>query len=568
MAESTSEMALSSSSGIHFPPPPGFVRPSLCTCGPNLVSGAFDDMDATIDATVATDTDIAADVDITTDTGVATAADLTTDADLTTEDNLELRNHEQLRRDASSNPISDEAHDTTSDDTALDEELPVGLTADGVASDATFILQGVVDDAMEPVPHDVDNITFHEELSFDVARNNLFGETSTSPSAPGTPDDAVSDVMGSVLSDANDSTVDKELPNQYVADCLNDAIRRATFDRMEDDDVDDTMGSDGEMLKVVLFDGDMDGFVWSMLQDALVRGLLDSKDRILSSPMNHYMWSKLHDAISGPVASELADSFDDMITSLLHHAFFGPAASEAVFSFAKTADEGQLVVGAYTQTVVELYDKFKYARYRRTANRAANAGDIAAQEKVSGDTDGDAVGSVPHDIDNSAFHEELRFALTAHSIIAETSSRPPDPAMAERTAVDEFTSVLYDEIYDQEAKEVVGYNDPVNELVLSVVRDAFARRTTSEDLMLDAAMDDSMWSKLHESITERATPESENLADALDEVATCLLHDAFFGPEASKAVSALAKSAGGRQKVVDGYVRAVTELYGNFKQVR
>ena len=77
-----------------------------------------------------------------------------------------------------------------------------------------------------------------------------------------------------------------------------------------------------------------------MLEEAVTRGLWDSEDLILDAVMDHLMFSKLRDAISGRVPSSgLTDAFDGIITSLLHHAFFGPGASKTVSSLAKRADE-------------------------------------------------------------------------------------------------------------------------------------------------------------------------------------------------------------------------------------
>ena len=73
---------------------------------------------------------------------------------------------------------------------------------------------------------------------------------------------------------------------------------------------------------------------------------------------------------------------------------------------------------------------------------------------------------------------------------------------------------------------------------------------------------------VHDAISGRAVRESEDLADALHYMVTCLLHDALFGPEASKTVSVLAKSADDSQLVVDDYVRAVVKLYDELKKVR
>ena len=53
--------------------------------------------------------------------------------------------------------------------------------------------------------------------SFDLPDNDLIEETSISPFASERPDDAVDDVMGSVLKDAEDSAVEEELPPGLLA---------------------------------------------------------------------------------------------------------------------------------------------------------------------------------------------------------------------------------------------------------------------------------------------------------------------------------------------------------------
>jgi len=86
-----------------------------------------------------------------------------------------------------------------------------------VADEASVILEDAVDGAMGPVPSDIDDGAFHEELSFDLPDNDLIEETSISPFASERPDDAVDDVMGSVLKDAEDSAVEEELPPGLLA---------------------------------------------------------------------------------------------------------------------------------------------------------------------------------------------------------------------------------------------------------------------------------------------------------------------------------------------------------------
>ena len=295
----------------------------------------------------------------------------------------------------------------------------------------------------------------------------------------------------------------------------------------------------------------------------------DSDDLILDPVTDHLMRSKLRDAISGRVPSSgLTDAFDGMITSLLHHAFFGPGASKAVSSLAKSAVDSELVVIEYVQAVGELYDKFQEARFPRTTDRVTTDVVAGGVGPMLEDAVDDAIGSVPHDMDNRAFDEELTFDLAADGLIDEMSIWPFDPGMTEHAAADEFTSVLHGDITDGSASEAVRVDSSVNDLVFAVVRDALAKGMPSEDVMLDAAMDNLMWSMLHDAISGRAARESEDLADALDYMVTCLLHDALFGPEAHKTVSVLAKSADDSQLVVDDYVRAVVKLYDELKKVR
>ena len=64
--------------------------------------------------------------------------------------------------------------------------------------------------------------------------------------------------------------------------------------------------------------------------------------------------------------------------------------------------------------------------------------------------------------------------------------------MTGHAAADEFTSVLHGDINDGVASEAVSVDSSVNDLVFSVVRDALAKGMPSQDLMLDAAMDNVM----------------------------------------------------------------------------
>ena len=257
-----------------------------------------------------------------------------------------------------------------------------------------------------------------------------------------------------------------------------------------------------------------------------------------------------------------------MIMSLLHHAFFGPGASKAVSSSPESADDSELVVIEYIQAVGELNDTFQEARHPRTTERVTTDVVAGGVGPMLGDAVDDAIGSVPHDMDDRAFDEELPLDLAADGLIDEMSIWPFDPGMTEHAAADEFTSVLHGDITDGSASEAVRVDSSVNDLVFAVVRDALAKGMPSEDVMLDAAMDNLMWSMLHDATSGRAARESEDLADALDYMVTCLLHDALFGPEATKTVSVLAKSADDSQLVVDSYVRAVVKLYDELKKVR
>ena len=181
----------------------------------------------------------------------------------------------------------------------------------------------------------------------------------------------------------------------------------------------------------------------------------------------------------------------------------------------------------------------------------------------------DALEAVSHDTNDNALHEELQFYLAAHGLIDVASIWRFDPViMTDYAVADEAAAVPYDDIPDGETSNAEVFEEPVNDLVFSVLRDTLARSTASEDMMLDAAMDDFMRSKLHDAVFGRTASEAVDLADALDGMITNLLHDAFFGPEPSKTVSALAKSADDSQLVVDDYVQAVAELYDKFKQVR
>lgn len=202
--------------------------------------------------------------------------------------------------------------------------------------------------------------------------------------------------------------------------------------------------------------------------------------------------------------------------------------------------------------------------FELTAGGAASMVDL-----VMGSAFDDAMEAVSHDIDDHALHEELQFYLAAHGLIDETSIWRFDPViMTDHTVASGAAAVPYDEISDGDTSNEDVFEEPVNDLVFSVLCDTLARGTVSEDMMLDATMDDLMRSKLQDAVSGRTASEAVDLADALDGMITNLLHDAFFGPEASKAVSTLAKSADDSQVVVDDYVQAVAELYDKFKQVR
>ena len=163
-----------------------------------------------------------------------------------------------------------------------------------MADEASLILEDAVDGAMGPVPSDIDDGAFHEELSFDLPDNDLIEETSISPFASERPDDAVDDVMGSVLKDAEDSAVEEELPPGLLANFVIGEIQFLPFHLlMTYDAVDDAMGSmryddisDGTVSRAAVSDRDMDDLVWSMLEDALTRGSLDSEDLILDDFMD------------------------------------------------------------------------------------------------------------------------------------------------------------------------------------------------------------------------------------------------------------------------------------------
>ena len=181
-----------------------------------------------------------------------------------------------------------------------------------------------------------------------------------------------------------------------------------------------------------------------------------------------------------------------MITSLLHHAFFGPGASKAVSSSPESADDSELVVIEYVQAVGELNDTFQEARHPRTTDRVTTDVVAGGVGPMLGDAVDDAIGSVPHDMDDRAFDEELPLDLAADGLIDEMTIWPFDPAMTGHAAADEFTFVQYGDISDGAASESVSMDSSVSDLVSSVVRDALVKGMPSEDLMLDAAMDNVM----------------------------------------------------------------------------
>ena len=73
-----------------------------------------------------------------------------------------------------------------------------------------------------------------------------------------------------------------------------------------------------------------------------------------------------------------------------------------------------------------------------------------------------------------------------------------------------------------------------------------------------------MWSMLYDAISGRSTAEP---VDAFHDMMTCLLHDVFFGPAASNAVSSWA-SAGDIRLGVNDYVQVVAGFYDEVKEMR
>ena len=174
-------------------------------------------------------------------------------------------------------------------------------------------------------------------------------------------------------------------------------------------------------------------------------------------------------------------------------------------------------------------------------------------------------GYVPHDTNDSRsyFNEQGPFGLVASDVFNASNLGPFD-----NEVVKKIPDMLTDAMSDGAALKTVVLGDAMNDLVWSVLDDALTGGTASGGRMLDYDMEDMMWSKLDDAICGQASSDRTDLAAALDDVFTSLMHQAFFGSVASTAVASLTKSADVSEVVVQSYVRAVSGLYEQFKQVR
>lgn len=340
--------------------------------------------------------------------------------------------------------------------------------------------------------------------------------------------------------------------------------------------------SGGMESKAVILEEAINDVIRSVLNDAYDG--VESNICILDDDMDELMWSKLHHAICGRAASGGAnheDAFDETLTSLLHDAFFGPAASKAVSALTKNACVSGLVVEDYVQVVYELYDKLEVVRCQKNNCSALdeeghvelglddvfdelNLGPLQDLRPNEDATDAD-MKPVPNDSDaSSAFDEDWLFDLADGDSVHIINLWSFSPAVSEDAAADEIPLVLREALFDGTGPKAV------KGLVWSVLDDAFKMGVESEGLIVDDVVDELMWSKLHDviSVSGRAASGPDNLRDMFDDIATSLLHNAFFGTAASTAIEALTKYAGDRELVVETYVQAVSERYDEFKEVR
>lgn len=414
-----------------------------------------------------------------------------------------------------------------------------------------------IHDEIRSMLHSSDGNVFGSEWPLDlVDANGAVGGTRLGPFGPVIPDSDVHDAMTSV-------------PRH---DAVDDGTMYTLIDAM----------SGGVASKAVILDDAVNDLIRSVLNGAYAGG--GSDEFMLDDGMDKLMWSKLHNAISGRAASRgvtLGDALDETLTSLLHNAFFGTAASKAVSASTKNACVRGLMVEDYVQVVFDLYSKFQEVCCRNTDDSAFDEegqdelglNDVFGEPSlgqfgklmVDGDEANDVMGPVPNDSDaSSAFDEDWLFDLADDDAVNRINLWSFGPTLSEDAADDEMPLVLRDAMSDVVASKAA------KGLVWSVIDDAFTAGVESEGLIVDDAVDELMWSKLHDviSVSGRVASGPKNLGDVFDDVLTSLLHNAFFGSTALKAIESLTKYADDRELVVEKYVQAVSERYDEFKQVR
>eukprot|EP00904_Undaria_pinnatifida_P009162 jgi/Undpi1/5376/HiC_scaffold_2.g00657.m1 len=462
------------------------------------------------------------------------------------------------------------------------------------------------DDSDESLEEMTDAIDFDEDWLLDVAAASVFDEMGLEPfdrtmlddflneidSDVGRPADVIEAIHHEVTSmlNSNDGKVfGGEQPLDLAgADGVVDSIRLGPFgpviprsavddemaSELAHDPVDGYMPymlSDGEFegvaSKAMVLDDAVHDLIRFVLTDALAVGAADG--RMLDDAMDNLMWFKLNSVISGNAASERADReevLDFVLTSMLHNLFFGPVASKVVSSLTENAGVRGLVVEDYIQTVSELYDKFKEER-NRTIEDTALSGDLPLELTVDGVADGvtnDFMGFTPQDSEDIRdFDGEWLFNLDDDGVVEDLRLWPFGPIDFQDRVDDGISPALRDAMSGGAASRAVKV------LVWSALDDAFTEGADSDDLMIDEDTDDELWVKLHDaiSVSRRAEVEPANLEAVFDDVLTSLLHYAFFGPAAFNAVESLTKTVEDRELLVYAYVRAVAELYDEFKEV-
>ena len=446
-------------------------------------------------------------------------------------------------------------------------------------------------------------------------------ETNSLPFGPAVVDSEVVDVVGSMLDNSDENAFDTDRPSDLVDESVIEEIFLKIFDNLIIKDGDDSPLSftleeilngreSSKQSKPVTFNDPLDDLIKSvmlndfvgdataseelMLDDAvcvLIRSVLrgavgnetPSWNRLLDNDLDGVMLKKIHRVLYGrvEVAFVNAENFlYSMLATTLHDAFFGPAAIKAVKTFTNNADNSEVVVQNYVRVVSRVYDKLEEVRDNTIDDKecrydlaAANVFDeLSLRPFVSlildDWIDDDVMGSMLHGIDGSSFEEMQRLDTTPDGVGDGIRLGPFGPVISVDAVNDVKLPLLPHHFSDRETSVVL--EKAAYDLVMSVVEDAMASVAPS-DLVLDDDMDGFMWNKLYHAISVSGRAASEpcfDLGDALDAVSTSLLHKAFFGPTASKAIASLAENTDSSEMVVKDYVQAVSKLYDNFREVR